>query len=245
MVVFSVLCQLVILNLTFCSNITTSSINERKRRDVVTRSESSKQHIECYENTDLSGDVLKAIDYVPSLSGYSFNDRVQSCCVTGIWILYADENYNAKNSEGSSWYVYGDNYCSKVPTAFLNVASSLRFTGAPDGMQYDTLNFYHLTNFMGSEEFTYHTSAQLSYPDSVRSIVITGCSSWTLYTEVGYKGRSVCISNGGTSASCNPGFYPFWSLNNNAHRRIGSVKKGCFSSSQILPDEKMNIFPKK
>ena len=49
-----------------------------------------------------------------------------------------------------------------------------RFTGAPDGMRFDTLNMYHKENFIGSEEFTYHNNAQLSYPNDVKSIILTG-----------------------------------------------------------------------
>ena len=45
---------------------------------------------------DYSGDVLKAIDYMPSLAKYSFNNRIEACCVTGIWILYAEENFNVR-----------------------------------------------------------------------------------------------------------------------------------------------------
>ena len=45
---------------------------------------------------DYSGDVLKAIDYMPSLAKYSFNNRIEACCVTGIWILYAEENFNGR-----------------------------------------------------------------------------------------------------------------------------------------------------
>ena len=39
-------------------------------------------------------------------------------------------------------WVYGDNYCTTLPRQFFNSASSLRFTGAPDDMHFDTVNFY-------------------------------------------------------------------------------------------------------
>ena len=41
-------------------------------------------------------------------------------------------------------------------------------------MRFDTLNMYHKENFIGSEEFTYHNNAQLSYPNDVKSIILTG-----------------------------------------------------------------------
>ena len=39
-------------------------------------------------------------------------------------------------------WLYGTNYCTRLPRQFLNSISSLRFTGAPDDMHFDTINFY-------------------------------------------------------------------------------------------------------
>merc|ERR1711953_254466 len=68
--------------------------------------------------------------------------------------------------------------------AFDNQASSLRFTGAPDDWKYDTLNLYFNDYFIGDEEFTYNDMTQLNYDNRAKSIVVTGCSSWTVYQQV-------------------------------------------------------------
>ena len=49
--------------------------------------------------------------------------------LSGIWLLYADANYNVANSAGSNYWVFGDNFCTDVPAGFDNMASSLRYTG--------------------------------------------------------------------------------------------------------------------
>jgi hypothetical protein len=54
----------------------------------------------------------------------------------------------------------------------LNLLS--RYTGAPDGYKFDTLNFYHQINFSGREEYTYQDKSSMVFPDSVNSIVVTG-----------------------------------------------------------------------
>ena len=41
------------------------------------------------------------------------------------------------------------------PSSFWDTASSLRYSGAPDGYQYDTINFYEGHYYMGDEHFYY------------------------------------------------------------------------------------------
>jgi hypothetical protein len=100
------------------------------------------QTLDCYDYVNFGGDRVSAIDYIPALAGYNFDNRVSSCCFTGVWLLYANEDYNEFTPGAANWWAYGNNYCTNVPTAFDNAASSLRFTGAPDGWEYDVLNLY-------------------------------------------------------------------------------------------------------
>ena len=46
------------------------------------------QVADCFDYANQGGDRLRAIDYIPDLAGYNFNNRIDSCCFTGIWILY-------------------------------------------------------------------------------------------------------------------------------------------------------------
>ena len=77
--------------------------------------------------------------------------RISYCCLTGIWLLYEDADYNLQAPYNANWWGYGDNNCLPMPAGFDNRASSLRFTGAPDDWNFDTLNLYFNEFFIGNE----------------------------------------------------------------------------------------------
>merc|ERR1719228_2154467 len=109
----------------------------------------SAQYADCYDYTNQGGDRVHVTDYIASLTGYNFDNRIESCCVTGIWILFDKENYNTGSTNAANWWAYGDNYCTDLPSGFSNKASSIRFTGAPDDWKYDPLNMYFEEYFIG------------------------------------------------------------------------------------------------
>merc|ERR1711874_672994 len=116
------------------------------------------------------------------------------------------ENYNTNSINSADWWAYGDNYCCDLPSGFTNKASSIRFTGAPDDWKHDTLNMYFEEYFIGEEEFTYTDSPVLQHPDRAKSVIVTGCSNWTLYSEPQYQGRSLCVMPE-SDHICTPGLY--------------------------------------
>ena len=61
----------------------------------------------------------------------------------------------------------GDWFCANLKgiKTFENQASSLRFTGAPDGFKYDSINFYEFDSFMGFEQYSYGDLSSLNRPD--------------------------------------------------------------------------------
>ena len=142
-----------------------------------TRGLRTSQRLVCYDRQGYSGDELQAVapDYWPDLG--AMDDRIESCCFTGIWILYADENYNTASPGSANWFGYGADTCFNAPEGFRNHASSLRYTGAPDDMYHDTVNIYFNEYFNGDEEYTYHDAPQLNYDNRAQSIVVTGCSA--------------------------------------------------------------------
>jgi len=195
----------------------------------------TKQTITCYENRDLSGSSVKAVDYISDLRNYNFDNRIQSCCVqSGIWILYSDKDYNSGTTAGNSFYMFGDNYCTNVPRQFLRTASSLRFTGAPDGYKFDTLNFYHQINFSGREEYTYNDKDNMVFPDNINSLVLTGCTAWTLYGSSGYRNPIGCVYPA-DQTNCYPGMYR--NLRSLGVQRVGSVRRGCYSPYRLYPQK--------
>lgn len=164
----------------------------------------TSQVLDCYDYTSQGGDRVRAIDYIPALSNYNFDNRISSCCFTGIWLLYAENDYNDRDLGGANYWAYGNNFCTSVPAQFDNVASSLRYTGAPDGWEYDVLNLYFNDFFIGGEEFMYQDAPQLNYDNRAKSVIVTGCSAWTIYAGTNYSGDSMCVWPKDTS-NCYPG----------------------------------------
>ena len=199
------------------------------------RSSAGDQYLDCYEYTNNGGERLRAIDYIDNLAGYNFNNRISSCCFTGIWLLYADTNYNAGNTGASNWWQFGDNYCTDVPSGFENQASSLRYTGAPDAWTADTLNLYLNEFFIGGEEYTYADIPQMNYNDQAESIIVTGCSAWTLYSDANYNGNCKCVWPSDTN-NCYPGFYSTSNSLGYLSRTVSSARRGCFCGSSAMPD---------
>ena len=199
------------------------------------KSSAGDQYLDCYDYSNNGGDRLRAIDYIDSLTGYNFNDRITSCCFTGIWLLYSDENYNSNNIGASNWWQFGDNYCTNVPSGFDNMASSLRYTGAPDAWTADTLNLYLNEFFQGGEEYTYADIPQMNYNDQARSIIVTGRSAWTLYEGSNYNGNCKCVWPSDTNNGY-PGFYSTENSLGFLSRTISSARRGCFCGSSKLPE---------
>merc|ERR1712241_716081 len=199
-----------------------------------TRDKASSQTLTCYDYSGGGGDSVRAIDYIPALRNYNFDNRIGSCCFTGTWILYGEENYNSYNTGAANWWAYGDNYCLDVPAAFDNQASSLRFTGAPDDWKYDTLNLFFNDYFIGDEEFTYNDMTQLNYDNRARSIIVTGCSAWTVYQYDNYQGQAACMFPA-DSSQCSPGFYPTSASLGSLASDISSVRRGCYAKEKVYP----------
>ena len=194
----------------------------------------NSQFLDCYDYSGGSGNSVRAIDYIPALRTYNMDNKIGSCCFTGIWILYAEEDYNGYSTGASNWWASGDNYCLDVPAQFDNQASSLRFTGAPDDWKYDTLNIYFNDYFIGDEEFTYNDMPQLNYDNRAMSVIVTGCSPWTLYESDHYSGSAMCVFPSSSSA-CTPGLYPTSDSLSNLAGKVSSARKGCYAKRKVWP----------
>jgi len=199
------------------------------------KSGAGTQYMDCYDYQPNTGNQLRVIDYIPQLRAYNFDNIISYCCLTGIWLLYQDENFNAGNTYGADIWAFGNNYCIQMPSGFDNQASSLRYTGAPDDWHADTLNLYLNDYFIGGEEYAYGDIAQVNYNDQAKSIVVTGCSGWTLYEGANYSGLCKCVWPASTS-QCTPGFYKTSKDLGNMAGRISSARHGCFCGSSLKPN---------
>ena len=230
-------CILAIIGLASAKSLSANGASQSQRMTVgnfTTRSKASAQLLTCYDYSGGGGDSVRATDYIPALRNYNFDNRISSCCFTGTWILYAEENYNGYATGASNWWAYGDNSCLDVPSQFDNVASSLRFTGAPDDWKYSTLNVYFNDYFIGDEEFTYNDMPQFNYDNRARSVIVTGCQPWTLYQYNNYQGRAMCVYPKDTS-TCEPGLYPTGSSLGSLSGDVSSARKGCYAKEKVYP----------
>ena len=194
----------------------------------------SSQTLVCYDYNGGGGNSVRAIDYIPALRSYNFDNKISSCCFTGTWFLYAEETYNGYSVGASNYWAYGDNYCEDVPAPFDNMASSLRYTGAPDDWKYNTLNIYFNDYFIGDEEFTHNDATQFNYDNRAASIVVTGCQPWTVYQYNNYQGRAMCLFPSDTS-KCTPGLYPTRSSLGSLAGDVSSARKGCYAKEKVYP----------
>jgi hypothetical protein len=117
------------------------------------------QSLNCCTDDNSNGRCNRYTDYAAYLSGY--NNDFESGCFQGIWMLYDEEDYNYFDFNAPAYYAWGVNDCFNFGD-FGNQASSLRFSGAPDGFEYDTINFYEGHYFMGDEQFFYQDATQFN-----------------------------------------------------------------------------------
>ena len=186
----------------------------------------SSQKLKCYDSDDDNEESLQATDYIQEID---LKSKISFCIVSGIWILYDEDYYNGS----SSLWMYGYNNLVKLPTEFENKVSSLRFPGAPDDWKANSLNLYTNENFMGKEEFTYEDIPKFTI--EAKSVIVTGCKPWTVYTESNYQGESKCIYPSDIK-KCTPGLYPTVSSLEGLSGKIFSARRGCQGEEEIRND---------
>ena len=82
----------------------------------------SSQKLACYDKDDDNEKWLNATDYI---SDIQFESKINVCRISGIWILYDEDDYKGS----TSFWMYGYNNPVEIPTEFQNKVSSLRFPG--------------------------------------------------------------------------------------------------------------------
>jgi len=195
-----------------------------------------KQYLVCYSSPHSTSSSIETGAYLPSLYQYStYHGSIHHCCISGIWIFYSNENYNLGSPNSPSWWVYGDNLCMDLPRYMGTTVSSIRFTGAPDDMNYSSINLYFEEYFIGDEEYSYDDQPFLKSDNRGVSLIVTGCIPWTLYQYDNYKGFHVCVFPANI-VSCIPGFYTNKHSLGRLAADISSVRRGCHSREHWTPD---------
>ena len=190
--------------------------------------------MDCYDYSNSGGQRIRATDYIPALRTVNFDNRIGSCCLTGMWILYGEEDYNGYSVGSHILWAYGENFCEDIPPQFDNQASSLRFVGAPDDWKFDTLNIYFNDYFIGDEEYVFSDMSKLNYDNRAMSVIVTGCSPWTLYESDHFEGSAMCVFPS-SSTDCTPGLYPFSRALSDLGGKVSSARKGCYARRKVWP----------
>jgi len=224
-----------LLSLAFASPLQPQIPGQRAKLNLPTTKDGDKtalqQRLVCYERTGQYGESYAYTDYAPYLN--NFDNRIQSCCFDGVWILYGDVQYNGGNTLAHNFWAYGENYCTDMPPNFVNQASSLRYTGHPGDMYRDSINMYFNEYFMGDEEFAYQDSPLLNYDNRAQSIILTGYQYWTIYQYPNYQGYSACLAPGNNGM---PGFYSTQGSLHSLANDVSSIAMGCHSNVRLYPD---------
>ena len=83
------------------------------------------------------------------------------------------------NQELQSQMGWGDGVCMDFDSSFSQIASSVRYAGAPNGYQFESLNLYQYDNYGGEDKYFIEETPKID--KFGKSIVITGCEAWTVY----------------------------------------------------------------
>merc|ERR1712062_761700 len=86
---------------------------------------------------------------------------------------------------------YGENNCVTM-AQFANRATSIRLTGVPNGWQFDSFNVYEGELYNGQEQWAFDDAPGFTFDNFGKSMIITGCTPWTLYEYPNYGGQSAC-----------------------------------------------------
>ena len=81
-----------------------------------------------------------------------------------------------------------------MDTPLDNKISSARFIGNPTSVGTEGINIFTIRNFAG---LTYQNAVtdMPSMPATGGSVIINGCSPWSVFTEENYGGECACLIN--------------------------------------------------
>jgi len=224
--------------LLFALLVTASALATNK--EAVPSPKASPGFTRCYDYSDGGDPYVDLIDYQPDLRTIYFDNRISSACQTGLWFYYSETDYNNR-AGGYVYWMHGIEYCGVFPSTFDNMASSVRFGGSPYHLNEDSFTLYAGESFTGDEFWSYKDEADLTYiANRGSSLVITGQSAWTFYSELNYRGRSVCVYPS-TDHDVSPdgserldlGLFPTISSTGIASDSVSSVAKGCYSRNVV------------
>merc|ERR1711955_152892 len=192
-------------------------------------------YIELYTGHDQTGSMIRLTEYAHDLNELGWNNLVRSFCAEGVWLLYDRENYNMYHDPFGSWSEVSINSgreCHEIPVTHDGRVSSVRFAGTGD-LYDESATLYHGYFYMGGEDLIIRDMDELGdFEREASSMIITGESMWTVYSEEYYEGISICLEPWNVGNNAYVGAFEVYTIGmpNNV---ISSIKKGCHSSKVI------------
>ncbi|RXG70963.1 hypothetical protein Avbf_10550 [Armadillidium vulgare] len=141
--------------------------------------------------------TVRLLLHFPSLLQFEtigFDNAIYSVLQTGMWIYYENINYNS-NLAGQVYWVHGVDISVDFPSEVDGVTSSLKYAGNRYVLNEDSYTIYSGEFYTGDEFYGNVDTASLSsLTDQGSSIILTGLSDWTFYTEYDFGGYAYCFS---------------------------------------------------
>lgn len=186
-----------------------------------------------YEGANESGYGYAVTSYISDLSKYGVNNDISSECSTGIWIYYDNTDYNTNQAGQVVWF-HGIKYCGNF-NSLNNMATSIRYAGSNTVLDQSSFTLYEGQGFQGLEMYSENSQTDLRNMNArAQSIILTGTSAWTFYTESNYQGYHTCVQYQHTDTlngvSMHYGLFPKIT-NQYFNKAIKSVRKGCYSDN--------------
>ncbi|XP_018007393.1 uncharacterized protein LOC108665176 isoform X2 [Hyalella azteca] len=145
-----------------------------------------------YAGLNQTGAHYQFTEYMPDLSVVQMDNTIESSCGVGYWLLYDEVDYDPLTNETECHFRPYE--CGNWSPQCQNMVSSLRYAGSPYGLNDDYYNLYEGTIFRGKEFRGNTNAADLGDLDmAVSSLIVTGQSAWTFYTDVNLTGSDVCV----------------------------------------------------
>ncbi|CAL4140339.1 unnamed protein product, partial [Meganyctiphanes norvegica] len=202
---------------------------------VVTTSTTNGPSLILYSDSGHVGATHNVTEFDHDLSLSGFDNIAKSFCAEGVWILYDAPDYNMHHDPFFSWSYVSVNSqwgCHELPVTHHDKVSSVRFAGTGD-MQDESVTLYHGFNFMGGEILIIRSRDELGeFKPETSSMIITGQSSWTAYSEEFYGGFGICMEPWNVGNGIYVGVFEVDDIgvpNND----ISSVRKGCFAEKHV------------
>ncbi|CAL4167187.1 unnamed protein product [Meganyctiphanes norvegica] len=201
----------------------------------------SGPYIELYSGEGHTGASITITEYAHDLSVLGWDNLAKSFCAEGVWVLYDNANYNMHHDPFSSWsevIINSARGCHDIPVTHHGKLSSLRFAGSGD-LHDETATMYHGYFYMGGEDLIIRDMDELGdFEREASSMIVTGETPWTVYSEEYYEGVSICLEPWNVGNSVYVGAFEVYTIGmpNNV---ISSIRKGCFAKDVIKYQPKL------